>query len=171
MFHPFKSIYNRYFNKGAYIKLTYNYDSMVNLYDYILNHNIPNNILINDIHTTLLYTKRQLDDYIPSNKLNGIKVTPIKFEVWKTYDGLNCLVLIIENKELNILHNHIIKKYNGKHIHDQFIPHITLSYSVGDKFDCNKLPLPDFDLIISNEIMFDLNKKYLDIRGLYVGIT
>lgn len=166
MFQQFKDIYNRCFNKGAYIKLTYNYDSMVKLYEYIINQNIPNKVTIDDIHTTLLYTKRQLDEYIPSNKLKGIKVDPVKFEVWKTYEGLNCLVLIIDNKEINLLHNHITKKHNGKHIHNQFIPHITLSYNINQDFECNKLPLPDFDLIIDNEIMFDLSKKYLDIRGL-----
>lgn len=167
MLHPFRNIYNRYFNKGAYIKLTYNYDSLVKLNEYLVEQNIPNKILLDDIHTTLLYTKRQLDEYIPLNKLRGVKVEPIKFEIWKTYDGLNCLVLIIDNKELHLLHNYIVKTHNGKHIHEQFIPHITLSYNVDPKFDCNKLPLPNFDLTLDNEIMFDLSKKYLDIRGLY----
>lgn len=169
MFHQFKNFYDNYFGKGAYIKLTYNKCSVDNLYKYMISNNIPNMINMDDIHTTLLYTRKAIAGYIPSNKLNGIKVNPLKLDLWKTCDGLNCLVLLIESKDISNLHNYIVKQYNGKHMHNQYIPHITLSYNIDNNFNYKKLQLPDFDLIIENETIYDLTEK--DIKNKYLEIT
>lgn len=166
----FKS-YENYYKKGVYIRLEYKYDSVKKLYKYLIDNNIPNHINMNDIHTTLLYSKKCLDGYIPENKLKNINVKPLRFEMWKTCENSNCLVLLVENKNINKLHNYIVKYYKGKHFRKQFIPHITLSYDIDINYNYKELKIPDFDLIINNEIMYNTDWKFAKLRGHHVELT
>lgn len=152
----FRDFYNRIFNNGTYIKMTYDNYSRQKLYNWMIESNIPNCVDFTEIHTTLLQTNKEMDSYIPNYKLKGCVVRPERLEVWHTSWGTYCLVLILDSDELKEHHRNLIKNYKAIHKHKEFIPHITLSYDVGINYNVNNLLLPDFNLVINNEIISSL---------------
>ena len=149
-----------YFKKGAYIELKFTKETLRNLQEYFNQNNIPNQIPLEEIHTTLLYSKKGIVDYIPSNKLKDEILKPKSLQVWKTQEGTNCLVCQLDNLEVSKHHHYLIKYHNASHDYPEYIPHVTFSYDCGN-LDANKLELPNFNFIIDRELLKALDADYL----------
>ncbi len=119
---------------GTYAGVNFSKDTVDAITAFIKKHKIPNAVAERKLHTTLLYSRKPLPDYKPEGKLDPSFIgKPEKFEIWKTRDsGKNALVLKYDCDDLIKRHKFLMKEHEATYDFDEFIPHITLSYDIGD---------------------------------------
>jgi hypothetical protein len=96
---------------------------------------IPNPLDAQKFHSTLLYSRRPLPNYVPfgeypvapTSNTNQFELT-----VFETAKGKKALVLKYDCDFLSARHADLMDIHNGTWDHPSFIPHITLSYDIGD---------------------------------------
>lgn len=103
---------------------------------FIKKHKIPNATPVDDIHITLLYSKKHLPQYKPAGAINELAF-PNKFTIFKSTpsDGSkskNCLVLLLDSKFLHDRYSKLMKQHEATSDFDSYNPHITFSYDAGD---------------------------------------
>lgn len=107
---------------------------------------VPNPLSAKEFHTTLLYSKKNLPNYEAAGKLNPIPVsdtTEFDLVIWPSGSGTkNVLVLKYKCSWLENRHTQLSDEHGAKWSFDDYIPHITLSYDIGDwKPDSKKVTL------------------------------
>ena len=158
-------------SKGTYAGVKYSPSSVELIEQFMETNHIPNAIVPSKIHTTLLYSRKFLPKYQPQGKLNPpLTATFEKFVVWKTTPPdpkqvpWNCLVMMLDCPELVQLHNMYMKEHHATYDYDQFNPHITLSYNIGD-LDVKHLPQFKGTLSIVEEYSEILNLDWAGTDG------
>lgn len=107
----------------------------------VLSFQLPNGIT--DFHTTLLYSRDNLPNYIPQGEIYpiwSVDLDTISLEKWDTEDGNSIAVITYRCPNLESRHKHLTKAHNAKWDYDSYIPHITLSYNIED-FDLSNLDM------------------------------
>jgi len=110
---------------------------------HIRKHKIINATPKEDIHVTLLYSKKHLPNYKPLGSIDEMAV-PNRFEIFKSTpdDGTkskNCLVLLLDSSYLHKRYSKLMKEHKATSDFKTYNPHITFSYDVGD-IDTNDVP-------------------------------
>ena len=119
--------------KGTYVGIRYSKESLELIASLL--DSVPNPIDLSDVHTTLIYSRKYFD-FKPKGKLEEpIKIKFKKYSIFTAKTGEACLVVELDSPELVARHNEIMKKYEATYDFDEYKPHITLSYNVGDGFD------------------------------------
>lgn len=96
---------------------------------------IPNPLPAEKFHSTLLYSRKPLPNYVP---FGDYPVCPTsntnQFElgIFSTASGKNALVLKYDCDFLSGRHKELMDEHGGTWDHPSYIPHITLSYDIGD---------------------------------------
>ena len=157
--------------QGTYAGVNYSPKSVKAITDYIKEHDIPNPINPKKIHTTLLYSRKFLPNYKPQGKLTPpLKATFDCFVVWKTtppdpnQEPWNCLVMKLKCPELVERHKKYMKEHQATYDYDEYSPHVTLSYNIGD-LDVGHLPNFDVVLEIVEEYGEDLELDWAETKG------
>ena len=154
--------------KGTYAAVQFDQDTKNNLQEFVVNNNIPDPLNTDDIHSTLLYSRNYLPNYEPLENLD-YKATPDKFEVWESPpnafkdDITYCLVLLLNCTELEERFDTLMDEHPATYDYDEYKPHISLAYNVGEDFDIKDLNINEInDLHIVNEYSedLDLNKSF-----------
>lgn len=141
--------------EGTYAGYRLDTDSEEALMEAIKSMNIPNPVSQEDLHITLLYSRKFLPDYEPAKDTNII-VTPSKFTIFDGQDGSKVLVLILDCGQCIDRHIRLMAYYDATYDFPEYIPHITLSYDIGDysledaNMNFDKLPT---SLLINSEYM------------------
>lgn len=128
---------------GAFVGVKFSELTVEELLKLIEALNIENPTNADELHCTVMYTKSDVPDLLDMDGQSydpPLVATGDKFEIFKTQDENDCLVLRIKCDELVERHEAIKDKYSAVYTHDEFKPHITLSYN------CN-----EFDLDAANE--------------------
>ncbi len=128
---------------GTYAGYRFNKDDVDNLLKWVSENNIPNQV--DDIHCTLLYSKKPCPDYNPLGNLKQpFTVGLSKPKNWThTPDSEGVLVFELDAPEMVKRHKELMKEHDASYDFDEYVPHITISYNVGKDFDVSKLsPLP-----------------------------
>lgn len=128
---------------GTYAGYKFDEDDVKKLLDWSSENNIPNRI--DDIHCTLLYSKRHCPNYKAPGKLdNPFTVVLSDPKVWtETTEPAGVLVIELDSPQMVDRQKKLIKEHNAKFDYDKYTPHITLSYNVEEDYDVKKLsPLP-----------------------------
>lgn len=148
---------------GTYAGVRFDADTKQRIKTFIKDNKIPNPIPTDKIHTTLLYSRKRLPEYEAAGKLDPPLVgKPLKFDVWLSQpddDGekTKCLVLQYECTDLIKRHKKLMKEHGGTFDFDEYKPHVTFSYDIGD-FDIKLLdPKKIGDLKLVTEYQEDLN--------------
>ncbi len=147
---------------GTYAGLKFNSKTKNIINKYIQHNKIPNSLNVNKIHSTLLYSRNYLPEYKPVGKFNEPWTgKPKHFSIFKSNpknggDGSNCLVLEYECKKQSARFAELMKKHDATYDFDEYKPHITLSYDVGN-LDYKNLPMIEEELEIVEEYGEDLN--------------
>ena len=144
-------------SRGVYIAANFDKDTENNLNQFTLKYNIPNRNT--DLHTTIIYS-RKYDNIIDSFDKIFEKAYPVKFEIFGT-EKQKILVLVLSSDFLSNQHTYFMNKYNLDYDYDSYIPHITLSYNIGD-FDISKLNISYLprEFNITSEYKEDLDINY-----------
>jgi hypothetical protein len=142
---------------GSYVCGKFAQDTVDSIVAFQALHHIPNAVEAEELHTTIVYSKTTVHWRAAHDIYH--EAAPIGFEVWKTQSEKNCLVLKIECPYLNIRFG-VAMDRGATYDFDEYKPHITLSYDVGDDFGVEDLPTPDFDIVIDREEYSPLNPDY-----------
>jgi 2'-5' RNA ligase len=124
---------------GIYVALRFDEETKQQVRDFLKNNNIPNPINVDKLHTTLLYSKKN----VPNLKVRGqldpaLELEPKNFEIFPTQNNKNALVLKLHNDDIVKRHQEFLNM-GGTSDYPEFKPHVTLSYDVGDEFSIDSL--------------------------------
>ena len=122
---------------GTFAGVNFDSATLGALAAYMRAQNIPNPVPVDKLHTTLLYSKRNLPNFLPQEKYdspytansNGLEVFEPRADSEKQK---RCLVLKLDCDELSQRHSDLMIDHNADYDFDEYIPHVTLSYDVGD---------------------------------------
>jgi hypothetical protein len=110
---------------GTYISVTPNKEAADELYRWTINNNIPNPIDREDLHCTLIYSRKG----IPAAKhydLNlPINATTGALKIFNQPNGKDCLVVTLNSEDLVAHHETIMNKYGAVYDHEKYILVIT----------------------------------------------
>lgn len=159
--------------RGTYAAVNFDKQTIQNIEEYLKENKIPGALKSDKLHTTLLYSRKFLPDYKGVGQYESpIVGTPAGFVVWKTKpdDGsepARCLVLKYDCPELVKRHKLLMKEHNATYDYDEYHPHITLSYDIGDM---NEKNLPDIQkyvdkIVIISEYHEDLNLNWAKTKA------
>jgi len=126
-------------NKGTYAGLKFSEDTVNRLINYAQNNDVPNILSEDEFHSTLLYSRKFLPEYKPKGMLDTSSLaTPEKVEIWESPanafkdKATRCLVLKYNCNEQVDRFNQLMDEHDATYDYDEYKPHTTLSYDVGD---------------------------------------
>lgn len=144
-----------------YVKVVYDCETQLKLRNWCIENGFnldvnysgfPQEIDDFEFHSTVIYSKNIVDGF--ENKIievNKTKVKPVEFRLFGEEE--NIPVLIIESEHINSLHSWC--EYHGLIDYwEDYIPHISLSYSPIK--DISNKKLPDFELYYDTIVIEDL---------------
>lgn len=152
---------------GTYAGLKFCKETTGALTGYVHRNRIPNVLPAKKMHVTLLYSRKHLPDFKARGELETPLVgKPIGFEIFesspdKDQNTTNCLVLRFECPELVERHNELMDGHDATFDYDEYKPHLTVSYDVGD-LNPKLLPKFDKDLIMTEEYGQDLDLSWAE---------
>lgn len=138
--------------KGTYSAVKFTKESIEALREFVDSNDIQNGLPSKDFHTTVAYS-RKVVDIEPLGKIDppwGAK--PVGFEVWG--EEKKALVLKLSCKELKARFDEFMNA-GATYDFDDYIPHVTLSYDVGDDFDKASLSAKDIPTLL-------IDKDYIE---------
>lgn len=150
---------------GTYAGARFSEGSQKIISTFIKDNKIPNGVPIDALHTTILFSRKNLPDYEPYGDYDEPYIaTPKELVVWKTQpDGngntKNCLIMKLECPKLCKRHKYLMDKHDAEFDFDEFTPHVTLSYDIGD-MSIDNIKLPQDELEISKEYHEDLDTEW-----------
>lgn len=148
---------------GTYAAVTFDHATRRAIHRYCSLANIPNTIMPDKLHSTLLYSVKDLPLYEPNEQYHYPLVAyPVGLSLWDTSNEgrpTKCLVVLLECDRLVERHNLLMREHGACYPHKSYQPHITLSYDVGD---LNLESLPFFEqyvqhVVITGEFREELN--------------
>ncbi len=151
--------------KGVYLAVKYTQSDAEDLILYIKDNNIPSTLTRDEIHSTVIYSRKYAD--ISTNEGEDLgDAEPLKFHIFETQEDKRALVLLLKSEYLENRHKDLMKEHNLTYDFKEYLPHITLSYDIED-YDISKLDIKDLPkhLTINTEYKedLDLNKSYTDV--------
>ena len=144
--------------KGLYVAVKYNQSAGDDLLDFIKKYNIPSTMKSEDFHTTLICSRKfadikELEDDLVDSE---IVAEPTELHVFETFDKKRALVIKLDCPYLEERHKYLMQKYDLEYDYDEYIPHITLSYDIGEMKVPKDVKFPEL-FRIQAEYKEDLN--------------
>jgi hypothetical protein len=148
-------------DKGTYAGLRVALQSCMAINEYINENKIPLHRSDKEqrLHVTLLHSKKYLPDYESAGNV-FYECKPTKFDIFPTQEGRNGLVLLLDCPALVQRHKTLMKKHRAVFDYDEYIPHVTFSYDVGD-LDLNTLPPFTTTIFLNEEYGEELDIDWL----------
>lgn len=130
-------------NKGLYVAVQFNENTKDNIQEFIRKYNIPNGIEREETHCTLIYST-VYDDVKIEDEIEEY-AEPKELKVFETRDEKRALVVVLKSDYLEDRHKELMKDSKLVYSYDEYIPHITVSYDIGD-LDIGDLDISNLDL-------------------------
>lgn len=129
---------------------------------FISDNGIPNPIPHEELHTTILYSRKPTDE--PNLKsVCRYQGEVTGFEVWDTKTANSksgkALVMKVRCSDLDGRHAKLMKELDASYDFPEYKTHITLSYDCG-ALNPNKLPVPSFKIVYIEEYGKVLNLEW-----------
>jgi len=111
-------------------------------------YNVPKLVKQKKLHSSLIISDNKILRFKP--KQDEIVATITSIEIWRTRGDKNALILILNSPELLERHTELSLKYDI--IQDmEYLPHITLSYNIGDYDPVNLFRLIGKNIALQDE--------------------
>lgn len=122
---------------------------------------IPNLISPDKMHTTLIYSRVPLTNYLVPRNVSHIVVGSLTPDVFVTQSGKRAFVLKISDPWFNDRHSKIMLD-NPKATYDypDYTAHITISYDIGDTEVPDSFEIEQGDLVVTREYYEDLKLNW-----------
>lgn len=146
---------------GSYVAVKYDDESRDKLYEFAEKLNLPNLLPKSKYHTTLIYSRKYNPDIKEDQSLYPLKIKGKELHVFDTQDNKRALVMKFDSPELVERHNFLMSEYQLQYDYDEYIPHITLSYDIGD-MDVDfsgKFPIMTVTEEYVEDLIFDWQNK------------
>lgn len=121
---------------GTYAGVRFDPDTIERLQELQSDLGIPEPLGADDFHSTLLYSRRFCPNYKALGELTPVATsdeTDFTLEIWPSNSGeKNVLVLKYTCEWLQNRHDELMAEHNATWDFPDYIPHITLSYNVGE---------------------------------------
>ena len=142
---------------GVYVSGEFKEDLEAKIKQFASENKVPN-IMTKTFHTTIMYSK-----YFDYKEVQDVQYTakPKKFTVFES-NGDRVLTIEFESEDLVNRHNELMKIKGATYDYDEYIPHMTISYNIGN-FDETKLDIKDvehIDFTVVKEIGEKLDPDY-----------
>jgi 2'-5' RNA ligase len=144
--------------EGSFIGVKLSNKSNEEIMSLIRKLNLPSSVKKEDIHITLIYSKKYFANKEWDKKIEEV-ATPIKLD-WLGEKN-DCLVLLLDSNYLFKRNKEITKEYGATSDYDKYSPHITLAYNIKDYNIPNKVKLPKQVELVS-EYYNELEKDWAD---------
>lgn len=142
---------------GTFAGVRFDNASVDKIRNFQEDNNIPNPTPMEDIHSTLLFSKVPVPDYTAQGKLRRpLTAQPNDAKLWGD-DEEKALVVTLNCPKLVARHEQLMKQHEeATYDHDEYIPHVTLSYDAGD-FDLSSIDVSEIgELTIDEEYGDDI---------------
>jgi 2'-5' RNA ligase len=95
---------------------------------------VKNPVPVDKLHVTLLYSRKEMVGLTDNDvkAYQEVPATVAEWDIFPTQDGKRAMVLKLDAPALVHLHKEFMEKYKGTYDHDEYIPHITISYDIGE---------------------------------------
>lgn len=132
---------------GTFVGLKLYSQDAQRLHQFALDNEIPNPEPVDRLHVTVLFSKTVVPDIKPWGLLKkGMFGMPKEARIFGEGDE-KALVIVLDAPDIVKRHKQLLSMYKeAEHSHDEFIPHVTLSYNAGD-FDPQTLDLSSLGMI------------------------
>lgn len=144
--------------KGTYVGVKYTDKSAKAFIEQMKALAVPNVIPIDKVHTTLMYSRVAVPAEIQTDVNYAIPNQKVIPDVFLTSTGKRALVLKLDDSWLPKRHTDLYNENpEATYDYDDYIPHVTASYDIGDwvvPFDEIVLDTP---LVISGEYVEELD--------------
>lgn len=126
---------------GTYAAAKLSSETKKQIRQYMKNQDILHPEDPDDMHCTILYSRKPCPDYKAAGKYDEPIPASVKgFEIWPTRDmERNVLVLNLTCKGLTDRHNKLMDEHKASYDFPEYKPHVTFSYDFGDG-DAKDLP-------------------------------
>ena len=132
-------------SNGTFVAVRFAEESIEALIKFAEYYEVPNLLEPKDYHCTVVYSRKPLNNVPIEKPIEPQWIAyPVCFDVFLSRSDMNegpdsrCLVLVIYSEEMNERHTHLREVEGASHDYPSYIPHITLSYDIGD-YDISKL--------------------------------
>jgi len=114
------------------------------LLTFCYDNNVPNTLDPDDFHSSLICSKKMIFNFQPNENLN-IVCMPFEFDIFiskpSTFKPQKTRSLVLKFCcDYMIDRFEVLIENGGQHDQEQYQPHITLSYDVGEEFNIEQLP-------------------------------
>lgn len=119
---------------GTYAAVTFSEKTVQSLVELQESLDVPNPLASSEFHSTLLYSRKNLPNYIPLGELTPVVTSDSEdfmLDIWPSGEK-NVLVLIYPCEWLTNRWKELTEEHDAPWDFPDFTPHITLSYDVGD---------------------------------------
>lgn len=150
-------------DKGTYAGLRFSQDDEDVIMGIVKEMDVPNPIQREEIHLTLLYSRKTLPNYKPA-EMTDMWAYPRGYHIFNGKDGKNILVILLESEDANYRHQKLMAQHEATYDFPEYRPHITLSYDIEDfmRLRNKKSVLANikekYDKLLPKE--FHLNEEY-----------
>lgn len=135
---------------GTYVGVHFNKETKDQLAKFAKDNGVPNRFSRDKIHCTVIYSKKPCPNFETDQSYYPMEGKFGGYDIFQTQDGQNCLVILIDCPELMARNKEITDEHGATSDYDEYHPHITLSYNVGD-LDVDKLPDYTYTIVIDHE--------------------
>jgi len=133
------------------------------LEQFAIDNNVPNPNPASKMHVTLLFSKTPIANYEPHGPLKQAIMAQAKEATIFGDDDERVLVLVLKCPQLVKRHKFLMDKHKeATWDHEDYIPHVTLSYDCGD-FDPESLDIDSLDVLsLVEEYGDDIDPNWTD---------
>jgi len=152
----YKEYINETKSSGSFIGVKLSPNSQEMIMELIRKLKLPTSIKKEEIHITLIYSKKGISNKEWNNNKLFIdeSATPIKLD-WLGHEK-DCLVLLLNSPYLIKRNKEITKKYGAISDYTTYHPHVTLAYNIKDYTIPDNIKLPK-ELSLTSEYYEDLD--------------
>lgn len=135
---------------GLYVAVGFSRQTQNAIANFAKKHKVPNRFSRTKFHSTIIYSKKPCKEYIPVENINY----KASFGGWDVFPSLNkqknALVMLLKSEDLVKRYSQLMKELDASSEYDEFKPHITLSYDIGN-YDVKQLPKFEYNIEIIKE--------------------
>ena len=159
---------------GCYAAVKFDFDTNKRLLFYMQSLRIRNMTVVSDLHSTLIYSKKPLPNWVSPGPIDPpIEVDPktYKLLIWETGDEDSIKRTLVLSFECPYMTRrwHLAMAMGATWDFPSYIAHVTLSSDVGPDFDLDNARVPDFPLAIINEYCEALADNFGTDPNLFKG--
>jgi len=150
-------------SKGTYAGVRFCEDTVNRIKTFVEENEIPQPVPDEKMHSTILYSRKHLPNYEAAGDFEEpFEGIPTEFDLWESQpdeegNKSNCLVLQYDCDPLVERHQSLMDEHEATFDFEEYKPHVTLSYNVGDLDLSNLNPSDVGPINVVSEYSEDLN--------------